>query len=151
MVQVVPISPQNEIRVAERLATEIRRLWPGVEGHRGDRVDLLAGVRCETDVDLLVAVDLERPRRFRDTADSWIHHALIAIEIKQLDPERYTRSGNQLFPNYRDGLQRRSVGHQARVASTGVKNFAPSSGFRPGSFTPGGRRTGSPTCRDIAQ
>lgn len=129
MVKVVPISPQNEIRVAERLAAEIRRLWPEGDGHRGDRVDLLVGVRSATDVDLLVVVDLERPRCFRETPDGWVQYALIAIEIKQLDPGRYTRIGNQLFPDYGDGGHKRSVGDQARDASLGVKSFARNSGF----------------------
>jgi hypothetical protein len=129
LVKVVPISPQNEVRVAERLAGEIGRLWPDVDGHRSDRVDLLVGVRSETDVDLLVVIDLERPRRFRDGPDGWVQYALIAVEIKQLDPERYTRIGNQLFPDYRDGVHKRSVADQARDASLGVKTFARNSGF----------------------
>jgi len=117
------------MRVAQRLASEIQRLWPDVAGNPGDRVDLLVGVRSETDVDLLIAVDLERPRQYRDAPDGWVQYALIAIEIKQLDPARYARIGNQLFPDYRDGVHKRSVGDQARDASLGVKAFARSSGF----------------------
>lgn len=129
MVRVVPISPQNEMRVAERLAAEIRRLWPDGDGHHDDRVDLLVGVRSGTDVDLLIAIDLERPRAFRDGPAGWVQYTLIAVEIKQLDPSRFTRIGNQLFPDYRDSGKERSVVDQARDAALGVKTFARQSGF----------------------
>ena len=135
MVKVTPISPQNELRIAQRLAAEIQRLWPDTEAHRTDRIDLLVGVRSEADVDLLIAIDLERPRRFRDSPDGWVQHALIVVEIKQLDTERYTRIGNQLFPDYRGGGHARSVGDQARDASVGVRTFARKSGY-PELFVP---------------
>jgi hypothetical protein len=130
LVKVFPISPQNELLVTQRLAAEIERRWPSGDGHRADRIDLLVGVRSGTDVDLLVALDLEQPRPFADTTDGWVQYALIAIEIKQLDPGRYTRIGNQLLPDYRDGgANKRSVGDQARDAALGVKGFARTSGF----------------------
>ncbi len=118
------------MRVVESLAVEIRKRWPGGDGHQGDRIDLLVGIRSETDVDMLIAIDLEGPRRFRDTTDGWIQYALIAVEIKQLDPERFEQIGNQLFADYGNGgAHKRSVGDQARDAAFGIKRFASNSGF----------------------
>jgi hypothetical protein len=129
VVNVHVISPQNEVRVAQRLAEQIRRAWPDVAQSPTGRIDLLVGVRSETDVDLLVAIDLAQPRDFAAPHAGRVQHALIAIEIKQLDASRFARIGNQLFADYGRGPEHRSVADQARDAAYGVKAFALRSGF----------------------
>lgn len=129
MLKVHIISPQNEIRVVERLAEQIRRAWPDIAQSAMDSIDLLVGVRCETDVDLLVAINLAKPRDFPAPHVGRVQHALIAIEIKQLDASRFVRLSNQLFADYGHGPERRSVADQARDAAYGVKAFAQRSGF----------------------
>ena len=62
MIAVHAISPQNEMRVAERLRDLIETAWPGVGSSSRDRVDILVGVRTPVDVDILVIVDLHAPR-----------------------------------------------------------------------------------------
>jgi hypothetical protein len=129
LIQVVALSPNNELPVVERLKTEIGRMWPDLKNAAHDRVDLLVGVRTAGEVDLLVAVDFARPRRFAETSNGYVCSALIAIEIKQLDPSRFTQRGSDLFADYRDGVKQRGALQQARDGMFGLKAFATESGF----------------------
>ncbi len=63
MLNVVSLSPQNEMRVVERLVGQIRATWPEVVHDPEDRIDLLVGVRAMSDVDLLLALDFCRSAR----------------------------------------------------------------------------------------
>ena len=128
MVRVHVISPQNEVRVVRRLASEVERLWPDVATSKTEHVDLLVGVRAEIDVDLLIAIDLTRERHFPPEGGR-VQSALLAVEIKQLDAGRLAFVGNQLFADYGGGRESRSVGDQARDAAHGVKRFAARSGY----------------------
>ena len=107
MIAIHPISPENELRVAERLRDSIVRAWPGIDTNTGDRIELLVGVRTPTDVDLLVLVRLAEPRiippqkrrRALPSLAATVQTALIAIELKALDLSQFDRLGNQLFPD----------------------------------------------------
>ena len=139
MIAVHAISPQNEMRVAERLRDLIETAWPGVGSSSRDRVDILVGVRTPVDVDILVIVDLDKPRNLPSqrrrlggsSAPAVVQTAIIAIEVKQLDADRFDRIGNQWFARY-DGIrEERSVSVQVREAALGVLKFARQSGFSP--------------------
>jgi hypothetical protein len=135
MLNVHLLSPQNEVRIAERLASEIRSGWPEVVNHASDRIDLLVGVRNGTDVDLLIAIDFAQPRSLPvkkrvGVAVPEICSGLIVVEIKQLDPERFERIGNQFYSIYAGVRSKRSCVDQARDGSIGIQNIAASSGFK---------------------
>ncbi len=126
------ISPQNEARVAERLVAQIRQAWPDVAASATERIDVLAGVRTPVDIDVVIAVDLERPRvippmKRRDGTTSppgEVQSALIALEIKQLDGLRFESIGNQIFAKYGSRNEVRSVASQADDAAKSLKSFA---------------------------
>lgn len=139
MINLHAISPQNEMPVAERLRRRIIRAWPDIEEISRDRIDILVGVRSPVDVDLLVILDLDKARELppqhrrgggSSTASS-VHRAIIAIEVKQLDENRFSRLGNQWYPIYGSGEKERSVASQAQDAALGVLSFAQKSGQRP--------------------
>jgi hypothetical protein len=125
------ISPKNEVEVAEHLERDIAACWPEVARSGEDRVDLLVGVRMSLDVDLLVVLDLVNPRVVGTDANGReirITSGLIAVEIKQLDAQRFERVGNQLFARY-EHVEGRSVVDQARDAAFAVKRFAFANGL----------------------
>jgi hypothetical protein len=132
MIEFTLISPQNEARVAERLVAQIRQLWPEVAASKTERIDVLVGVRTPVDIDVVVAIDLATPRRIppvkrRDGTMSpagQVQCALLAIEIKQLDSQRFERIGNQIFARYGAHLEPRSVASQADDAAKSLKAFA---------------------------
>jgi hypothetical protein len=126
MITLHTISPKNEVEVAEHLERDIVACWPEVARSAEDRVDLLVGVRTELDVDLLIVVDLVNPRLIGTDAQGReirVTSGLIAVEIKQLDAQRFERIGNQLFARY-ERVERRSVVDQAKDAALAVKHFA---------------------------
>jgi hypothetical protein len=139
MVDLHQISPDNEMRVAERLKAMIVSAWPDVADSARDRVDILVGAKVPGDVDILVILRLERPRevppqRLRHgpmSPASQIQYALIAIEIKQLDQDRFDRVGNQLFPTYNGQRSTRSCSTQAADAAIAVSTFARQNGHNP--------------------
>jgi hypothetical protein len=139
MVELHQISPDNEMRVAEHLKAMIVSAWPDVADSARDRVDVLAGVRTGCDVDLLVILRLDRPRevppqqlRHGPMSPAFqIQYALIAIEVKQMDQDRFDRIGNQLFPIYRGVRSQRSCATQASDAALGVSTFARQNGQNP--------------------
>jgi hypothetical protein len=62
MIAIHPISPENEMAIAERLRDTIATVWPDVATSERDHIDILVGVRTDVDVDFLVFVNLERAR-----------------------------------------------------------------------------------------
>ncbi len=132
MITIHPITPENEMRVAERLRDAIVRAWPGIATSTRDHVDLLVGARTPVDVDLLVLVNLAEPRsippqkrrRAQASLQSEIRTAIIAIEIKQMDVDQFSRLGNQLFPIYGGRPEARSVAKQACDAAHGISTIA---------------------------
>jgi hypothetical protein len=132
MIEIHPISPENEMAIAERLRNEIATVWPDIAASARDRIDILVGVRTDVDVDLLVCVNLARAReipqqRRRPSGTSpgaFVTAAMIAIEVKQLDFDCYERIGNQLFPIYEGRREARSVSKQANDAALGVSTLA---------------------------
>jgi hypothetical protein len=134
VLNVVAVSPNNEMPVVERLAAGIRKRWPELEQRPEDRIDLLVGIRSGTEVDLVIAIDLATPYQFGPGPNERVECALIAVEIKQLDPEKIQIVGNQMLARYdRKSTRERSVGEQARDAARGIKAIAETSGF-PGTF-----------------
>jgi|GEM_PF-5778121 len=139
MIAIHPISPENELRVAERLRDSIVRAWPGIDTNTGDRIELLVGVRTPTDVDLLVLVRLAEPRiippqkrrRALPSLAATVQTALIAIELKALDLSQFDRLGNQLFPIYHGHVEKRSVAKQACDSAFGVSGIARNAGTHP--------------------
>lgn len=124
------LSPKNEIVVAEHLERDLIACWPDVAKSEVDRVDLLVGVRTSLDVDLLIAIDLAEPRAIGTDArgqEIRITSGLIAVEIKQLDAQRFERRGNQMFATY-GRVEHRSVVDQARDSALAVKRFAEAGG-----------------------
>lgn len=130
------ISPQNEVRLAERLVESIGKCWPDVAASKSERIDVLVGVRTPADIDVVVTIDLATPRRIqpvrrRDGSISpagRVQCAALAIEIKQLDSLRFERTGNQLFATYGGHAESRSVASQADDAAKSLKAFAVKSG-----------------------
>ncbi len=130
------LSPQNEVRVAQRLVEQIRQCWPDVFASKTERVDVLVGVRTPIDVDVVVAIDLATPRRVppvkrRDgsvSPEAFVQYGLLAIEIKQLDGLHFERVGNQIFASYSGRTESRSIASQADDAAKGLKVFAQRSG-----------------------
>jgi len=143
MIAVHAISPQNEMRVAERLRDLIESAWPGVSANPRDRVDILVGVRTPVDVDILVIVDLDKPRELPSqrrrlggsSSSATVQTAIIAIEVKQLDADRFDRIGNQWFARYDGNREDRSVSVQVRESALGVLKFARQSGCTPFIFS----------------
>jgi hypothetical protein len=139
VIDVRAVSPENEMRVAERLRQMIVRAWPDVAKSRDDRVDLLVGIRSPAQVDILVVVDLERPRELppmprRDGSRSpaaQMQHALIAIEVKQLDANRL-----ECFPS---GSRHR---RRSRLRSETSRDYKAGSSFEREARFRGFRRTG---------
>lgn len=132
MIRLHALSPANELPVAERLRELVAAAWPDVAESKREHVDILAGVRTGVDCDLLAIVDLERPRAFAPQRrrggamgpSGEVQHAVIAIEVKQLDVRDFDRIGNQLFARYGGApAGKRSATDQARDAAHGVKAF----------------------------
>jgi hypothetical protein len=135
MITVHLLSPQNEVRIAERLAEEIRAAWPEVANHATDRIALLVGIRSGTDVDLLIVIDFEHPRPLPVKKRVGVPvpefcSGLIVVEVKQLDPECFERIGNQFYSVYAGARSKRSCVDQARDGSIGIQNIAASSGLK---------------------
>jgi len=132
MIAIHPISPENEMAIAERVRDKIAAVWPDVATSERDHIDILVGVRTDVDVDLLVLVNLEREheipqQRRRPSGTSpaaSLTTAIITIEVKQLDYDCYDRIGNQFFPIYEGRREVRSVSKQANDAALGVSTLA---------------------------
>jgi hypothetical protein len=138
-IDVHAVSPENEMPIARRLEGMVRAAWPSVAASEEDRVDILVGVRTPADIDLLVIVDLTTPqvlppqrrRQGGNSVAAEVGSAIIAIEVKQLDVDRFSQIGNQLYPAYAGEAGRRSVAQQARDAAYSVVEFARRSGTHP--------------------
>ncbi len=126
MIEIIPVSPENEMPIAYRLRDSIRSAWPAVDASRpGDGVRIFVGLRASREIDLLVEVNLSAPLvaprvQRRDGSHSMpteIQSALIVLEIKQLDRARYVIRGTQIFADYD---LNRSINKQTADAVTGV-------------------------------
>ncbi|HEY5426943.1 MAG TPA: hypothetical protein VIJ77_10360, partial [Candidatus Tumulicola sp.] len=63
MIEIVPLSPENELPVAERLRRLILAEWPDLAGTpANDRVRIFVGVGLLFDVDIVVEISLRRDR-----------------------------------------------------------------------------------------
>ena len=101
-VTVHAITPVNELLIARELERRILAAWPDLETHASDHIDIFVGVRLVVEVDLLVLVDFAHPREidFGGGHRTRLSCGLFAIEVKQLDAERFEILGGQLIPRY---------------------------------------------------
>ena len=127
MIEIIEVSPSNEMPAARKLRELIASAWPDVATSATDRVVIAVGARVCRECDLLVTIDLDKQRllqpRLRRNG-SWspqetIQAAMIVIEVKQLDESRYTVVGTQIFPDYGDG-KKRSVDTQVADCCTAL-------------------------------
>jgi hypothetical protein len=132
MIEILPLSPSNEVPIAQRLARLILNEWPDLErSPAGDLVRIFIGARFLFEVDLLVAISLQQPRpvesvtlRGNRTAPSAsLTTALLAIEVKQAGREHFEIFGTEIFPRYGTKTSRRSVGEQIADSVMAVRNF----------------------------
>jgi len=121
MIEIVPLSPENELPVAEHLRKLILAEWPDLErSPQTDRVRIFVGVRLLFDVDLAVEISLATPRPAG--ADS-IVSAILAIEVKQQSRECFAIEGPEIYPIYGHARSNRSVAGQVSDGVIGVRDF----------------------------
>jgi hypothetical protein len=138
MIEIIEVSPTNERAVADTLAGFIRRAWPDVDSSGSDRVRIIVGHRTMREIDLLVVVDLGKPRhlptvRRRDgtqSPDASVQAAVIVIEVKQLEQSRFTIVGTEIFPDYR-GKTGRSVNAQVDQCVVALRTHRDRYGVEP--------------------
>ncbi|MGB8908661.1 MAG: hypothetical protein WCC84_07915 [Candidatus Cybelea sp.] len=92
MIEIVPLSPKNELPIAEHLLDLVLAEWPDLaQSPKPDRVRIFVGVRLMFEIDLAVEISLVKPRpvaatRLRDggtAPEASIICGLLAIEEKQ--------------------------------------------------------------------
>ncbi|MBD5654701.1 MAG: hypothetical protein IAI50_05910, partial [Candidatus Eremiobacteraeota bacterium] len=131
MIEVVEVSPKNEIDVAKKLAASIASAWPWLAASNEDRVTIVVGLQVVREIDLFVALELGAPRSLparkrRDGTNAptnTVQAAALVIEVKQLDASRFHTLGPEIFPDYRDG-HRRSVNAQVADAQIALRTYA---------------------------
>ena len=132
MIEIVPLSPENELPIAQHLRDLILAEWPDLaQSSNIDRVRIFVGVSLMFEVDLAVEISLVNPRpvaatrlRGGETAPAAsITCALLAIEVKQQSRECFGMDGPEIFPVYGRVRSKRSVGKQIEDGVIGVKNF----------------------------
>jgi hypothetical protein len=62
MIEIIEVSPSNEVAVARRLQSMIAAAWPDVAASKADRIVIAIGLRTHREIDLFVTVDLAQPR-----------------------------------------------------------------------------------------
>ncbi len=132
MIEVVPLSPSNELPVADRLRRMILDEWPDLERSGDeDRVRVFVGARFLFEVDLVVEISLTHARPVRaaplrgnrEAPATSILAGLLAIEVKQADSSGFEIHGTEIFPRYGSTTSHRSVGQQVADCVIGVNNF----------------------------
>jgi hypothetical protein len=94
MVDVIELSPQNEMPVAQRLAADIRAVWPDVAISPHEHVTLLVGIETVREIDLLVVIRLQKPRELppilrRDgstSARDYVQGAVLPDQLGDVNP-----------------------------------------------------------------
>jgi energy-coupling factor transporter ATP-binding protein EcfA2 len=140
MLTVIPVSPadRGEVAVARRLQALIAREWPDL--HEGDSVRILVGLRAHREIDLVVEINLARPRQLpaRPGPDgstppsNFIQAAVLVVEVKQIDQERITCVGPQVFADYdRRASTNRSINTQLADQITGLNTWRKRYGVAP--------------------
>jgi hypothetical protein len=127
MIEIIEVSPSNEVAVARRLQSMIAAAWPDVAASKADRIVIAIGLRTHREIDLFVTVDLAQPRILqprlrrngRMSPRTEVQAAALIIELKQLDPSRFTVIGTQIFPDYRE-KKSRSVDTQIAECCTAL-------------------------------
>ncbi|MGB7048920.1 MAG: hypothetical protein WBD57_11405, partial [Candidatus Cybelea sp.] len=63
MIEIVPLSPENELPVAQHLRDLVLAEWPDLaQSPNSDRVRIFVGVRLMFEVDLAIEISLVKPR-----------------------------------------------------------------------------------------
>ncbi len=130
MIEIVALSPDNEMPVAHRLRELVLAEWPDLAGSV-DRVRIFVGAHMLFEVDLIVEILLERERpvgpvRLHDgsqAAAATIACGLLAIEVKQQSRERFQIEGTEISPLYGRNASKRSVAKQVSDATVAVSQF----------------------------
>ena len=132
MIEIVPLSPENELPIAEHLRELVLAEWPDLaQSPNTDHVRIFVGVRLMFEVDLAVEISLTKPRpvaatRLRDggtAEEASVTSGLLAIEVKQHSRECFVMDGPEIFPIYGRARSKRSVGKQIEDGVIGVKTF----------------------------
>jgi hypothetical protein len=132
MIEIIPLSPENELPIARHLRDLILAEWRDLaQSPSADRVRIFVGVRLMFEVDLAVEISLANPRpvaavRLRDggtAPETSITCGLLTVEVKQQSRESFEMEGSELFPVYGRARSRRSVGKQIEDGVIGVKDF----------------------------
>ena len=132
MIEIIPLSPENELPIARHLRDLILAEWRDLaQSPSADRVRIFVGVRLMFEVNLAVEISLANPRpvaavRLRDggtAPETSITCGLLTVEVKQQSRESFEMEGSELFPVYGRARSRRSVGKQIEDGVIGVKDF----------------------------
>ncbi|MGA9945892.1 MAG: AAA family ATPase [Candidatus Cybelea sp.] len=132
MIEIVPLSPENELPIAEHLLELVLAEWPDLaQSPNTDRVRIFVGVGLMFEVDLAVEISLVKPRpvaasRLRDggtATEASLTCGILAIEVKQQSRECFEMDGPEIFPIYGRTRSKRSVGKQIEDGVLGVKSF----------------------------
>ncbi|MDE2483237.1 MAG: hypothetical protein KGN02_13750, partial [bacterium] len=98
MLRIVKVTSSGELEAARALAALVEAQWPGITNSQGDLVTIAAGIKSVRELDLLVTIELERPRAM---PFGEVQAGVLVIESKRLDPSRLLAVGNDLRPVYR--------------------------------------------------
>ena len=120
MIEIVPLSPENELPIAEHLRQLVLAEWPSLVQSPVDRVRIFVGVRLLFEVDLAVEISLSTPLPIGDES---ITCGLLAIEVKQQSRECFEIDGPEIYPIYGRKRSKRSVAKQVDDGVIGVRNF----------------------------
>src|SRR5579883_1143666 len=132
MLEVVSLSPENELPIGVHLRELIAAEWRDLAGTASDDyVRIFAGAHLSVEIDLIVEIHLARPRpvasvTMRDGTcahNAWVRCGILAIEVKQQSRERFEMAGSEIFPIYGREPSKRSVAKQVSDATIAVQDF----------------------------
>ena len=132
MIEIVPLSPENELPIARWLRGLILAEWPDLErSPADDRVRIFVGAHLLFEVDLIVEVSLAHKRpvapwRMRDDTEApnaSVVCGVLAIEVKQQNRDRFQIDGTEIFPLYGRTPSKRSIAKQVAQGVTAITDF----------------------------
>lgn len=131
MIEIIPLSPENELPIAEHLRKLILAEWPDLEhSPASDRVRIFVGVHLLFEIDLAVEISLTKRRPVSagrlhgaEAPASSIVCGLLAVEVKQQSRECFQIDGPEIFPIYGRTRSKRSVAKQVHDGVIGVRSF----------------------------
>ena len=120
MLRIVKVTSSGEFEAARALAALVEAQWPGITNSQGDLVTIAAGIKSVRELDLLVTIELERPRAM---PFGEVQAGVLVIESKRLDPSRLLAVGNDLRPVYRGTPKNETVLEQLKGQIDGLVSF----------------------------